>query len=70
MLVTAHISGEFDIIEGEVVKTALQTISDKLAESLPWLRHGWGAVWALLVLFIVSLVLLILAARAQGRSRD
>ncbi|UCE47138.1 MAG: hypothetical protein JSW47_16210 [Phycisphaerales bacterium] len=52
------------------MRVALQSISDKLTECLSRLRHGWGPGWALLAILVVSLVLLILAARAQARSQD
>jgi len=48
----------------------LQSIAHKLTECFARLWDGRPAGWALLAIVILSLVLLIVAGRAQARSRD
>ena len=52
------------------MKMILQNISDRLTECVLRLGSGCYTGWILLAILIFSIVMLILAARAQARSRD
>jgi len=48
----------------------VQNIAHRLTECVSRLCDGWAAGWTLLAIVILSLVLLIVAGKAQARSRD
>ena len=45
-------------------------VGHRISECFSRLGDGWPAGWALLGVVVVSLVILIVAGKAQARSRD
>ncbi len=48
----------------------VETFKDKLTQYFSWPYYGQWEGWALLTIAITALVLLLLAARAQAKSKD
>ena len=48
----------------------VENIAHRLNECISRLCDGWGAGWTLVAIVVLSVVLLVLAGKAQARSRD